>query len=193
MPKNITVKLILGALAFFLGGASSVSADDICAITGTSYVCNVACPEPGVDYWALANAGSIPVDCCEIPSGASTCTPNGGGKASEARAGYDAMLNTANVDAGAGAPIVLEPPIKDAGGLGIGLEGIINNFTNFIFWLGIVICPILIVWGGFNIATAAGSEDKMKKGKDIITYAAIGLVIIAISSAMVTAIQNILK
>lgn len=92
----------------------------------------------------------------------------------------------------AGEVVSLTPPINTAHG-GATLEDIIKNFVNFIFWLGIIICPILIVWGGFNIATSAGSEDKMKKGRDTITFAVIGLVIIAISNVMVSAIQNILK
>ena len=55
-----------------------------------------------------------------------------------------------------------------------------------------MICPIYIVWGGFEIATANGEEAKITSGKSKLTYAAIGLVIIALSGAMVTVIQKVL-
>jgi len=88
--------------------------------------------------------------------------------------------------------VTLMPPINSASGGGATLEDIIKNVTGFIFWLGITICPILIVWGGFNIATAGDDENKVTQGKQIITYAAVGLVIIALSNAMVITVQKIL-
>jgi len=114
-------------------------------------------------------------------------------------AGNPGYQGAAFVDSGmvqastTGEIVSLEPPIKDAGGGGLGLEGIIKNVTGFIFWLGIVICPILIVWGGFNIATAGGDEKRFTQGKQIITFAIIGLAIIAVSNAMVAAVQTVLK
>jgi hypothetical protein len=63
---------------------------------------------------------------------------------------------------------------------------------NFVFTIALVICPIFIVWGGFEIATAAGSEEKVKHGREIITYALVGLVIIAASKGLVAAIQSVL-
>jgi hypothetical protein len=109
--------------------------------------------------------------------------------------GFDAVMGPSIVHAQASSStgdVVLTPPIKDASGNGLGLEGIIAKVTGFIFWLGITLCPIFIVWGGFNIATAAGDEAKVRKGKDLITYAVIGLVIIAISTAMANAVKTIL-
>lgn len=49
--------------------------------------------------------------------------------------------------------------------------------------LGIVgaILLILIIYGGFTYATAAGSEERVKKGRQILTYAIIGIVIIAVA------------
>lgn len=47
--------------------------------------------------------------------------------------------------------------------------------------LGLVgaILLVLIVYGGFTYATAAGSDEKVKKGRNILTYAIVGIVIIA--------------
>lgn len=87
--------------------------------------------------------------------------------------------------------VTLTPPIS-RGGVGLGVNDIIGNVINFIFWLGIVICPIYIVWGGFEIATSNGEEAKVTSGKTKITYAIIGLVIIALSKTMVEVVKSIL-
>jgi len=40
------------------------------------------------------------------------------------------------------------------------LQDIIQRIINFLFGLALAICPIFIIWGGFEIATAAGAEQK---------------------------------
>ncbi|KKU75857.1 MAG: hypothetical protein UY02_C0041G0011, partial [Candidatus Giovannonibacteria bacterium GW2011_GWB1_47_6b] len=50
-----------------------------------------------------------------------------------------------------------------------------------------------IVWGGFVIMTAGGSEEKVKKGKGIITASVIGLAILFGSWLIVTVITTFLK
>jgi hypothetical protein len=83
--------------------------------------------------------------------------------------------------------VIIEDPLK-----GKKLEDIIQGIINFIFGLALLICPIFIIWGGFEIATASGSDEKIKEGKKKITYALVGLVIIALSSTFVAVIKNIL-
>jgi len=72
------------------------------------------------------------------------------------------------------------------------LEQIIQGVVNFIFGLALLICPIFIVWGGFEIATANGAEAKIKEGRQKITYSLVGLVIIALASTFVAVIKSIL-
>jgi len=72
------------------------------------------------------------------------------------------------------------------------LEQIIQGVVNFIFGLALMICPIFIVWGGFEIATANGADAKIKEGRQKITYSLVGLVIIALASTFVAVIKSIL-
>ena len=51
----------------------------------------------------------------------------------------------------------------------------ILNVTSWIFMLLMVIVTLLIVIGAASIVTSAGAEDKVKKGRDYITYALVGL------------------
>lgn len=54
--------------------------------------------------------------------------------------------------------------------------------------LGIVgsLALLMVIYGGFTWMLAAGNSEKIKKGRDIILWAAIGIVIIFTSYAIVT-------
>jgi len=98
-----------------------------------------------------------------------------------------AVLGVAAASAVLAQEVEIKNPLGDKG-----LEDIIQGVIDFIFGLALLICPIFIVWGGFQIATANGEDTKIKEGKQKITYALVGLVIIALSSAFVAVIKNIL-
>lgn len=61
--------------------------------------------------------------------------------------------------------------------------------------LGIVgsITLLMFVYGGFIWMTSSGSSDKIKKGKDIILWSAIGLVVIFSSYALVAVVIKSVK
>lgn len=65
--------------------------------------------------------------------------------------------------------------------------------TNILRWaltfLGLI-CVIMIIYGGFLYITAAGEEDKAKKGRTIILYCVIGIAIIAASYAIVNTVLS---
>lgn len=61
--------------------------------------------------------------------------------------------------------------------------------------LGVVgaLLLVLIVYGGFVYATSSGDESKVEKGKNILTYAIVGIVIIAIAFILTDyVIENVL-
>jgi len=72
------------------------------------------------------------------------------------------------------------------------LQDIIQKIINVLFGLALLICPIFIIWGGFEIATANGEEKKITEGRQKITYALVGLVIMALASGFVAIIKTIL-
>lgn len=91
-------------------------------------------------------------------------------------------------DQGSGGPAVLVSPLQG----NLTVEDIVGKIAGVIFGLALMICPILIIWGGFEIATAGGDQNKITKGKQIITFSLVGLAIIALSAAFVEAIRQIL-
>lgn len=54
--------------------------------------------------------------------------------------------------------------------------------------LGVIgsLALLMVIYGGFTWMLAAGSSEKIKKGRDIIVWAMIGIVIIFTSYALVT-------
>jgi len=67
---------------------------------------------------------------------------------------------------------------------------IINKLIDFLLTVALIICPLMIVVGGFFFITAAGDPTKANKGRQIMVYAVIGLVIILISKGLVTLVKT---
>jgi len=61
------------------------------------------------------------------------------------------------------------------------IQTLIGNAITFLYLVAVVFA----LWGGFNILTAGGDEEKVKKGKTILIQAAIGLVVIFLASSIV--------
>ena len=80
--------------------------------------------------------------------------------------------------------------IENIGGsLGLGnadLKTTVMNIITYVLGLLGLIAVIMILYGGFTWMTAGGNEDKVDTAKQIISSAAVGLVIILIAWAIVT-------
>lgn len=57
----------------------------------------------------------------------------------------------------------------------------VKTFINWMLGMLSLIALVILLWGGFQMITAAGDENKYKKGFAILKQAAIGLVIIGLS------------
>ncbi len=68
---------------------------------------------------------------------------------------------------------------------GVGVQGLIGKLINSV--LGIVgsAALIMFIYGGIIWMTAAGNEQSVTKGKNILMWAALGLVVIFSSYALV--------
>ena len=76
------------------------------------------------------------------------------------------------------------PPIQGS------VTDIIGKLIDFLLTVALIICPLMIVVGGFFFITSAGDPTKANKGRQIMVYAVIGLVIILISKGLVAAVQK---
>lgn len=59
------------------------------------------------------------------------------------------------------------------------LYALVANIINFmVYTLALPLTVIFIVWGGFLVMTAGGSQSRFESGKQAITWAVIGLVVV---------------
>jgi len=68
------------------------------------------------------------------------------------------------------------------------LINVIKNFINWALGMLALIALVVLLWGGFQMVTAAGDETKYKKGFKILQQAAVGLVFIGVSWLVVSVI-----
>lgn len=73
------------------------------------------------------------------------------------------------------------------------LEDIIKLVTDNILKLAIPVAVVMIVWAGFNFLTAAGNPSKIQKGKQILTWTAVGLAVIFIGGGFVDLVRSIIS
>jgi len=73
------------------------------------------------------------------------------------------------------------------------IVNMIKNFINRSLGIMWLIALVILLYGGFQMVTAAGEEEKYKKWFTILKQAAMGLIFIGIARFMVSAIFWILR
>ena len=67
----------------------------------------------------------------------------------------------------------------------------VGHFGNWMFTLALAIVPVAVIVGAFFILSAGGVPDNMKKGKDIILYAVIGLAILLFARGIASIVLHL--
>jgi len=92
-----------------------------------------------------------------------------------------------NVLAGVAVTNSIENPINAAS-----FTVIIESITNFIFSIGLVAAPLMVVIAGLLIITAGGDPKKVELGRHIIVYTLIGLFIILFAKGIISILNKAL-
>ena len=71
-----------------------------------------------------------------------------------------------------------------------GKNGILYKTTRIISYIAGIAAVIVIIIGGLMYITSNGDTNKVNNGRDMIIYAAIGLVVIVLAQSIVTFIVN---
>jgi len=71
------------------------------------------------------------------------------------------------------------------------LEEAINALINFLFFLAMVIAPILIIYAAFLLLTASGDVAKVNKAKTIILWTLVAVAIILLAKGLPSAVKGI--
>jgi hypothetical protein len=72
------------------------------------------------------------------------------------------------------------------------IQELIVEIVNILSYVGMAVCPLMILIGVFNIMTSAGEPNKVKTGKNYILYAAIGLGILLLARGIIAFISYLL-
>lgn len=72
------------------------------------------------------------------------------------------------------------------------LTEIIDKVINFIFRIALVVVPLMILYGGFLFVTGGGNPDQISRGKRVLMWTVIGLIVIILSKGLVTLLQTAL-
>lgn len=84
--------------------------------------------------------------------------------------------------------------VDQVDGGGTDLVADVTNIINMVIGVLGLACVVVLIIGGVNYMTSSGDTGKVKKAKDTILYAIIGLVICVLAFAIVNfVISNILQ
>lgn len=64
------------------------------------------------------------------------------------------------------------------------LDGTVNNILNTAYFIAGVVAIIVFIVGGIMFTTSSGSAESVKKAKNLITYAVVGLIVISSAFAI---------
>jgi len=84
--------------------------------------------------------------------------------------------------------VKLENPLKAKD-----FKEFIDRIITILFYLGIVIAPLMIVLAAFFFLTAGGDPQKIQTAQNIILYTCIGILIIFIAKIFIALIRKVLE
>ncbi|MFA5155523.1 MAG: pilin [Patescibacteria group bacterium] len=71
-------------------------------------------------------------------------------------------------------------------------QAFIGRVVNSVMGLVGSIALVMFVYGGLTWMTSSGSEEKVKKGRDILVWSAVGLVVVFMAYALTRFVLNVI-
>ena len=130
------------------------------------------------EWTIMAEATDPTYNSAEVPDPPATFTTLAGG--------VDGGNGGGNGGNGGG-PVGLTNPLEAET-----LEEAINALINFLFLLAFTLGPLLIIYAAFLILSAAGREEQIRKGKNIILWTLVALTIILLAKGLPSIIKGAL-
>jgi hypothetical protein len=73
-----------------------------------------------------------------------------------------------------------------------GLSAFVTNLINLIFIVGALVFVFMLVWGAFQWMTSGGEKEKVAEARKRITYAIIGMVLMAVTFLLLSILGKLL-
>ncbi len=78
----------------------------------------------------------------------------------------------------------IDSPVKGT------IVDVIERIWKYLYWISFPLATLMLIIAAFYFVTASGNENQIKKGKDIILYTVIGLLVIILASGVVEFIRE---
>lgn len=140
--------------------------------------CNCTLPSQNSGYAVCVSTCATAADCAATANCALSEPPSTGGTNIPSTGGT-------NTQPSGGDSVNLTNPIKANS-----IPELIGNVINVALEIVGSLALIMFIYGGFTWMLAAGNESAVEKGKNILTWATIGLVVIFASYSLVNFIIN---
>ena len=90
-------------------------------------------------------------------------------------------------------PVALAVKLTNPLGEGATFRTLLDKVFTSLYGILMVILPIIIIIGAFQMLFATGEPEKFKKGQRTIVYAVIGLVVVLLSKGIVAIVERIFQ
>jgi len=74
----------------------------------------------------------------------------------------------------------------------VSLDELVDEIANTVFYLALVLVPLMVLIGAFFIITAGEDSSRLKKGQNFIIYALIGTGVVLFAKGIVAAVRHLL-
>lgn len=74
-----------------------------------------------------------------------------------------------------------------------GIQGLFIFIVNGLFLIAGALAVIYFIFAGFQYLTSAGNPEAAQKARNSLLYAVVGIVVIALSYAILNAVQDVLR
>jgi hypothetical protein len=71
-------------------------------------------------------------------------------------------------------------------------DEIIDRVINFLFYVAMVVVPLMVIVGAFFILTAADDPKKAEQGRQIIFYTIIGLLVVLFAKGLISVLKGVI-
>jgi hypothetical protein len=97
------------------------------------------------------------------------------------------MINLIDIVAAKSETITLTNPLKWDN-----VTDLIENITNFLTQISLIIVPAMVIVSAFIFLTSAGDPKKIATGKAVLLWTVIGTAIVLISGGIISIVKNVI-
>ena len=140
--------------------------------------------------WRNTNNNTIGTDTVNLSPGTSytmSVKACGGPGCSPSSLESSVSFQTSGGQPPPGQSIIIVNPLKADS-----FQELLDAITNFIFWVGMTIAPVIFIIAGFLYVLSTGDTNRIKTAQHMMMYAAIGVVVLLLGRGLVAVLKSVI-